>query len=309
MVSERAPSSGRLRPWIRTLRPHQWAKNTLLFVPAILAHRYDDLALIADLGVAFVSFSACASAVYALNDVLDLDADRKHRTKRNRPLASGALSVRSVIALALASLAASVVLAGLVLRAEFLKVIAGYFAISLLYATYLKRMLLIDVITLALLFTYRVIAGGIAASVEVSFWLLAFSLFFFTGLAFAKRYGEIRSLAEPSGTSRSAETVPGRDYRVHDLEIIRAIGPACGVAAVLVLCLYIHGPEVTKLYRHEELLYFIAPVLLYWIGRVWFLAGREELDDDPVVFALRDPASIASGSLIAALVIAARLSW
>lgn len=290
---------------LAVLRLHQWAKNALLFVPAILAHRYDDLALMGQLLIAFVAFGLCASSVYVVNDIVDRDADRRHRSKRRRPIASGALSMGSGLFLGLGLLGTGLGLSALAAPLGFTGMLFGYVALSSAYSLALKRLLLVDVITLAILFTYRVLAGGVAAKVEVSFWLLAFSLFFFTGLAFVKRYGELVALNQ-----ETTERVPGRDYRRSDLDVVRSLGPACGVAAVLVLCLYINSPEVKRLYERAEILYLIAPVLLYWIGRVWFLAGRDELDDDPVVFALRDPASLLAGAVAGGLVLAARLvTW
>ena len=293
-----------LRPWVKALRPHQWAKNVLLFVPAVLAHRYTDIPLMLQVLLAFFAFSFCASSVYVANDLLDLEADRQHRTKRKRPFAAGVLSIPAGILLGAGALAVGVGIALLALPTEFLLVLIGYLVLTSVYTVYLKQKLLVDVITLALLFTYRVLAGGVAASVEVSFWLLAFSLFFFTGLAFVKRYSELAALPE-----KNLDRVPGRNYGVSDLEVVKSFGPSCGVAAVLVMCLYIHSPEVTELYQREQILYLIAPVLLYWVGRIWFLAGRNQLDDDPVVFAIRDRISLLAGAVVAGIVVVARFGW
>jgi 4-hydroxybenzoate polyprenyltransferase/phosphoserine phosphatase len=299
-VCPRAPF--RLKPWIKELRPHQWMKNVLLFVPAILAHRYTELAILRDLILAFFAFSFCASSVYVANDLLDLESDRQHRSKKNRPLASGALTIPQGMALGVAALVAGLGISYFTLSTSFTLAVLGYIALTTVYTVYLKQKLLLDVIVLALLFTYRVIAGSIAVDVVVSSWLLAFSLFFFSGLAFVKRLGELTALS-----AKQMESVPGRNYQVVDLDIVKSLGPACGVASVLVMCLYINSAEVKELYTNYQLLYLIAPVLLYWIGRVWFLAGRGMLDDDPVVFAIRDRVSIMSGILAAGLLAAARL--
>ncbi len=295
---------GSLRAAIRALRPHQWAKNVLLFVPAILAHRYRDPGVLFHLVLAFFSFSLCASSVYVLNDLLDLESDRQHRSKKRRPLASGALSIPSGIALGIGALAAGLGVAVVWLPLGFQLALLGYLALTTAYSVFLKRKLLLDVIMLALLFTYRVLAGGIAVNVDVSFWLLAFSLFFFTGLAFVKRYSELVALQE-----KELAWVPGRNYTVIDLDLVRSIGPASGIASVLVMCLYLNSPEVRELYAQPEVLILIAPVLLYWISRIWFLAGRNELDDDPVVFAIRDRVSLLTGAIVALLVLIARFPW
>jgi 4-hydroxybenzoate polyprenyltransferase len=292
---------GRAWALLRTLRPHQWMKNSLLFIPIIVGHHYTDLAVVLDVFISFFAFSLCASAVYVLNDLLDLESDRKHRSKRNRPLASGLVSIPTGIVLGAASLAVGLGLAFAFLPLAFVGVLAGYLALTTIYTLYLKQKLLVDVITLALLFTYRVLAGGVAASVPVSFWLLVFSLFFFTGLAFVKRYSELTALNE-----KQLDWVPGRNYGVADLEVVRTMGTSCGIAAVLVMCLYINSPDVHALYERSEILYLVAPVLLYWIGRVWFLAARNQLDDDPVVFAIRDRISLFAGLVMMGLIAVAR---
>ncbi len=295
-------SGKRLRSMIRALRPHQWAKNALLFVAAIVGHRYTDPWLMLDVLTGFFAFSLCASSVYVVNDLFDLESDRQHRSKRRRPLASGAITIPEGIVLGVGVLALGLGISMVFLGVAFTLTLLGYLATTTAYTFYLKRKLLVDTITLALLFTYRVVAGGVAANVEVSFWLLAFSLFFFTGLAFVKRYAELAALAE-----KNLEKSPGRNYFVVDLDIVRSIGVSSGLAAVLIMCLYINSPEVTKLYARPDILYLMIPVLLYWIGRIWFLAGRSQLDDDPVVFALRDRISILAGVIVMALVVTARL--
>jgi 4-hydroxybenzoate polyprenyltransferase len=303
VVEVLARPRGAVGALVRTLRPHQWMKNVLLFVPIFVGHRYDEIPIVLDVVIAFFAFSFCASAVYVLNDLLDLEVDRKHRSKRHRPLASGRVSIPAGMIMGVASLSAGLGLAIAFLPIQFVAALVGYIALTTMYTLYLKRKLLVDVITLALLFTYRVLAGGVAASVTVSFWLLVFSLFFFTGLAFVKRYSELVALAE-----RQVDWVPGRNYGTADLEVVRAMGLSSGTAAVLVMCLYINSPDVHALYARAEILYLVAPVLLYWIGRVWFLAARNELDDDPVVFAVRDRISFLAGLVVLFLIAIARFS-
>jgi 4-hydroxybenzoate polyprenyltransferase len=250
---------------------------------------------------AFIAFSLVASAGYVLNDLLDLDSDRQHATKRNRPFAAARLTVPEGLLLALASLAAGFALSLAAVRPVFALVLAGYFVATLVYSLYLKRKLIVDVVVLALLFTYRVLAGGLAVDVPVSFWLLAFSLFFFTGLAFAKRYSDLaRQLAE--GRDRAL----GRSYGAADLQTILSVGSGCGLVAVMVFALYIHSPEVLLLYNRPEALWLVCPVLLYWFTRVWFLAARGELHEDPIVFAIKDRNSYLAGLVAAVCLVAAK---
>jgi 4-hydroxybenzoate polyprenyltransferase len=250
---------------VKELRPHQWAKNVLLFVPLYFAHQYTDLSLVFTAVMAFFSFSFCASSIYVLNDLVDLPSDRQHRSKRKRPLAAGALSIPGGIALSVASLA------------------------------------LVDVLTLASLFTYRVMAGGVAVDVSLSPWLLAFSIFFFTSLAFVKRYAELIQIkGDP------AQSLKGRDYVPADIPIIASAGPAAGLLAVLVFALYINSPAMMVYYSRPEALWGICLILVYWIIRIWFLAARDEMHDDPVLFAVKDKISLAAGALVVACLLVAR---
>lgn len=294
------PPRGKIRAVVKALRPHQWFKNILLFVPAVLAHRFREWDVVVAVSLAFACFSLSASAVYVLNDLMDIEQDRLHRSKRRRPFASGALGPRTGYAMIIGLVVISVGTSALFLRTEFTAALGAYLALTTAYTLFLKRKLIVDVMTLAALFTHRVVAGGLAADVPVSFWLLAFSMFFFTGLAFVKRYAELVQLAT------DITRVPGRNYRVEDIDIIKSIGPACGFMAVLVFALYINSPEVRVLYQRPDFLWLICPVLLYWISRVWFLAARSELDDDPVVFALTDRISYATGAVTAACLVAAK---
>lgn len=288
---------------IKALRPHQWAKNALLFLPAILAHQYGDLGVMFQVALAFACFSLCASSVYVFNDLLDLEQDRVHRSKRKRPFAAGRLSIPFGLALGTGCLGIGVLSALILLPIEFTGVLLGYVIITSAYSVYLKRKMIVDVVTLASLFTYRVIAGGVASEVELSFWLLAFSMFFFTGLAFAKRYSELKVLE-----SSNKESTPGRGYQVQDLGIISSVGPGCGLLGVLVFALYINSEAVLSIYGRPKALWLICPLLLYWVTRVWFLAARGQLDDDPVVFALKDKMSYVVGGL-AVLFVAAAKFW
>lgn len=292
----------KLKALVKALRPHQWLKNTLLFVAAILAHKYTDLSVMVKAAGGFAAFSLVASSVYVLNDLLDLESDRQHRTKKNRPFAAGRLSIPFGLVLAPTVAVAGIAISLVMTPLPFTAVLGGYLLLTTAYSIYLKRKLIVDVLTLAGLFTYRVIAGGVAADVPVSFWLLGFSMFFFTGLAFVKRYSEVVAIM-----GRDQSKVPGRNYWVADIDIIKAVGPACGLMAVLVFCLYINSPKVAELYPRPEALWLIAPVMLYWITRIWFLAARNQLDDDPVVFALSDRVSHLAAVVSGACILAAKM--
>jgi 4-hydroxybenzoate polyprenyltransferase len=293
----------RARALAKALRPHQWMKNVLLFVAPVLAHIREPERLFLVLA-AFAAFSLTASSVYVLNDLLDLEQDRQHRTKKNRPFAAGTLSIPLGLALFPAVMLGGVGISVLFLPPRFTLALLGYLVLTTLYSVYLKRKLIVDVLTLGGLFTYRVLAGGLALGVVVSFWLLAFSMFFFTGLAFVKRFSELIATQ-----ARDLEKVPGRNYWISDLQVVAAVGPSSGLMAVLVFCLYINSPEVQQLYAHPKVLWLICPVLLYWITRIWFLAGRNQLHDDPVLFAIRDRISYLAGAVTMACLMAATWTW
>ena len=271
-----------LRTYVKMLRMHQWLKNALIAVPMVLSHEYFNPNMIWECLLAFASFSAVASAIYILNDFFDLALDRKHPTKRNRPYASGALSIPFGLG-AIAALLAIGVAASLFLPIEFLGVLVGYMAVTTAYSLSFKRMLLVDVLTLAGLYTIRVLAGAAATGVDVSFWLLAFSIFFFLSLALVKRFVELRTTAIPPG-----ERIAGRGYRTEDQEIVAQAGMASAFSSALVLALYMDSPAVRVLYPHPWLIWPLAPIVLYLTMRVWILARRDEMHDDPVVFIIRD---------------------
>ncbi len=275
-------TGGRWRHYLKALRPHHWLKNVLVFVPLVLAHRFGEPTLLAQAVLAFLAFGLCASGVYVLNDLLDLPADRRHPTKRHRPFAAGSISIVSGAALIPGLLAATVVLAWW-LPPEFLAVLALYFVTNLAYSIRLKRSALIDVLVLAGLYTLRVIAGAAAVSVVPSFWLLAFSMFVFLSFALVKRYTELFHLRE-QGKDHAA----GRGYQSVDLESLAQFGSTSGYMAVLVLALYINSETVKALYTRPEVIWLLCPLLLYIVSRIWLLARRGELHEDPVVFAIED---------------------
>jgi 4-hydroxybenzoate polyprenyltransferase len=290
----------RLRIIYKALRVHQWSKNVLILLPLISPHQITNVSLSLAAMVAFVSFSLCASAVYVLNDCLDLEADRRHPKKKDRPFASGELSIVAGLAMSLGCLAASFTLAAL-LPPTFLIVLAGYLALTTGYSLYLKSLVLVDVIVLAQLYTLRVYGGGAATGIVPSHWLLTFSLFVFLSLALMKRFTEIRLM---SHTDR--KDVIGRGYWTTDAEHIASIGSSSGLIAVLVLALYISSKEVLELYSNPEYLWLVCPVMLYWITRAWMLTYRDRMEDDPVVFAVRDRNSYIVALLIGIILAAAK---
>lgn len=294
--------SAAIRPLVRALRPYQWLKNLLVFVPLITSHRVLEPLALLHTTIAFAAFSACASAVYLLNDLADIDADRLHPGKRSRPFAAAALPVSwgpPLVAL-LALLAFG--MAAALLPAAFTWTLLAYFVVTCVYSLVLKRVAMLDVITLACLYAVRVLGGGLATGIVASEWLMAFSLFIFVSLAFAKRSAELARL-EATDESQTA----GRGYRVADRGLIDSLGPTAGYLAVLVLALYIQSDDMRRLYGQAWALWLLCPLLMYWISRLWLKAKRGELKDDPVLFALRDGVSLAVAVIAAGLL--ALASW
>jgi 4-hydroxybenzoate polyprenyltransferase len=287
------------RDLVRALRPHQWAKNLLLIVPLILSHRPVETADFAWIAAAFLAFSLAASFVYVTNDLLDLPSDRKHPTKRNRPFASGRVPIVHGLILAACLIVPSLTLAA-ALSPMFLGLLLLYTVTCLVYSLRIKRFAILDVLCLSGLYTLRLFAGGVVTGIALSAWLLAFSMFLFLSLAFAKRYVELAGAGQ-------GKALHGRGYGPLDLDMVRILGPLSGYLSVLVICLYIKDTAPFSLYGHPELLWGMAPILLYWVTRLWFIAQRGELDSDPVLFALRDRASLVCGSLCFALFLIARL--
>jgi len=278
-------TGNRLKAWIKALRLHQWLKNLLVFLPLLTAHLVLAPDALLHSCMAFAAFCLCASGVYLLNDLLDLDADRRHPRKRLRPFAAGALPlVAGLVVTPMLTLAAFVL--ALAISKLFAAALAVYLVMTLAYSFLLKRIAMLDTVVLAGLYTIRIIAGTFALRLDVSFWLLAFSMFLFLSLAMIKRYTELRTLLS-TGDSRSA----GRGYAVEDLPMVQSLGGASGYMAVLVLALYINSTASEALYRHPTVLWLLCPLLLYWISRAWLIAHRGAMHDDPVVFAVSDRTS------------------
>jgi 4-hydroxybenzoate polyprenyltransferase len=285
-------SRATFRTWARALRVYQYAKNTLVFVPALTAHQIN-LATLGSALLAFLAFSACASGAYLMNDLLDLAADRQHPTKRHRALAAGDLPISSAL-LAIPALWLFAVVASLCISPVFLGVLGAYLATTIAYSLVLKRKMLVDVVTLAGLYTLRIIAGAVGVGVVLSEWLLIFSLFVFTSLALIKRFSEL-SMRESAGLADPSN----RDYRITDLQIIAAMAAASAMNAVTVFSLYVSSSAVTPLYSRPWMLWLLNPLLLYWFGRALMMAHRREMPDDPIIYAFRDgPSRIAVAAMI-----------
>lgn len=279
--------------WLRALRLHQWLKNLLVLLPLAGAFQLGQMELLLQVMIAFFAFGLCASSVYVLNDLIDLESDRAHPRKRLRPFAAGVLSPPQGLAVAGVLLAGSAALAA-TSRPSFQVSLASYFVLTLAYTLILKRKVIIDCLALGALYTLRIVAGWQAAGLPASFWLLAFSLFLFLSLAFVKRYSELQM-----GVKLGRADAAGRGYLASDLPLVQTMGVAAGFGSALLLALYINGDTAFHHYGRPELLWLLVPVHLYWVSRMWMQAQRGNMHDDPVVFAVRDPISLGCGVLFA----------
>lgn len=282
-----------IKDWFKALRLHQWMKNTLIFVPLLAAHQLTNPLLLWQAVLAFLFFGLCASSVYLLNDLLDLADDRHHHSKRNRPFAAGRLSIKSGLMAFPVLLVMAFDGAALLLPWQFAGVLVAYYILTLAYSMSLKRHMAIDVMALAMLYTVRIIAGAAACGLELTFWILAFSMFIFLSLALVKRYAELREARSKGETEKTR----GRGYYPDDLGMISSLGASSGYLSVMVLALYIHEQATTGLYSNPQVIWLACPLLLFWITRVWMLTHRGEMHDDPVVFAVRDRVSLIVGAL------------
>jgi 4-hydroxybenzoate polyprenyltransferase len=293
-AAQMTPTTWRI--WARLLRVHQYAKNALILVPLLTSHQFGFWSTTLAVLAALV-FSLAASSAYILNDLLDVSADRAHPSKRNRPIASGAIAPAPAVIVMVGLLTAAVVVASAI-SLSFLGIVLGYLALTTAYSLRLKRIALADVVTLAILYTIRVVAGAAAIGVTMSEWLFAFSVFIFMSLALVKRYVELRG-------RRSGERLTARDYETDDLSMIAVLAAAAGFNAVVIFALYISSDTVRALYSHPQALWISCPILMYWIARVMLFAQRGLIDDDPVIFALRDRVSWLALGAIGAIMFAA----
>jgi 4-hydroxybenzoate polyprenyltransferase/phosphoserine phosphatase len=286
------------RAALKVMRVHQWSKNLLVFLPLALSHTLRSGPWLRTV-LAFACFSACASAAYIVNDLLDLESDRRHPRKRSRPFAAGDLAVPAGLILAAGLFAAGFV--GTVwLPAGVAAWLALYVATTLAYSLYLKRIAIVDVLVLSGLYALRLLAGGAAAGVPISPWLTAFAIFLFLSLATVKRFSELRNLRDAGSHPRN-----GRGYLLDDLEQLRSFGTSSAYAAVIVFALYISSRDVMTLYRHPHRMWFVLPLMIWWLNRIWLLASRGLLDEDPLIFALTDRVSLLLGAMIVVIALAA----
>ena len=289
--------------WVRQLRLHQWVKNLLLFVPALTSFRFWEAALWADLLLAFAAFSIIASGIYVVNDLVDAPNDREHATKKNRPIAAGRISPTLGWWVASLFVAGGLAL-GFFAGADFLLVLGLYLAGTFAYTFWLKRTVLVDCLLLAGLYTSRVIAGAVVTGITLSFWLLAFSIFFFASLAWVKRYAELEVL-RASGKTRA----DGRGYSISDQPLILAFGTMSAFIAVLIFALYLDSSAIRALYSVPEIGWLAIPMMMYLIGRIWFKAHRGQMMEDPILFVIRDAASLLTLGLIGASLALAHFGW
>ena len=276
---------GQLTTWLRAVRLRHWSKNLLVFLPVLLSHHVLMLPQLKQSLLAFVAFSLCASSAYIINDLSDRHTDRQHPSRRNRPFASGRLSVRSGVAASCLLLAAAIVVA-LQLGHRFQLVVGGYYLLTWAYSRWFRSVAIIDVMILAGLYSARIFAGSVATTIALSYWFLALATFMFLSLAIVKRYAEIRETI-----SAGVISTYGRGYDATDLPFLSILGITAGYCSVLVLALYINSTDATILYHNRELLWLVCPPLWFWIIRVWRLATRGEMPEDPVVFATADATS------------------
>lgn len=281
-----------LATFLKMIRVHQWLKNFLILVPLLAAHRLTSLGSIGIAALGFLAFSFCASSVYVLNDLLDLESDRQHIRKRNRPIAAGKITVDQALIVGLLLLITASLLT-LRVSALFALTLGIYFAMTLTYSLRLKRQVIVDVMLLAALYTIRVVAGAVATAVVPSFWLLALSMFLFLSLAVVKRYSEMLVTL-----SQEEKYAAGRGYSVDDMPVLLSLGVSAGIASIVVLALYINDSSTGKLYPTTILLWPVPTLMLYWISRVWMKAHRGEMHDDPVLFAMRDWQSLVTLVLV-----------
>jgi 4-hydroxybenzoate polyprenyltransferase len=291
-----------LGAFVRALRPHHWAKNALVFLPLILAHQMTNPYLMWWTLLAFAAFSMAASATYLVNDLVDIESDRLHPTKRFRPLAAGLLRPSHAKAAVPLLLGGAVALSFLMPQPKwFLLCLMAYLLLGQVYVFYLKRKLLVDVLALAALHVLRILAGNAATGIALSSWLLAFAMFLFFSLALLKRYSELREAGDDVGLR-----VRGRGYQAGDLETLSQMGISSALVSSLILALYVDSKAVSGLYQTPQLIWLICPIVLYVMARTWVLARRGEMPDDPLMFMITDWRSQLMGVLTVLVVLAAK---
>ena len=295
-VSKTFPSQTvTLSDWFRAFRVHHWVKNVLLFIPLFTANQTTNIQSLSILTLAFISFSLCSSAVYIINDLLDLENDRRHPKKWNRPFATAKLSIKTGIVLIPVLIIVSLVLAWKVSLLFFVLLIL-YIILTSIYSLVIKKIILLDCLTLAILFTLRIFAGAAAVSIVVSLWLLVFSIFIFLSMAFVKRYAEIYIQTQHGNIH-----IHGRGYLTKDISLIKILGVISGCLAIVVFAFYLRSEKVLTLYSEPDLLMYVLPLLIFWISWVWIKAHRGKVNGDPIMFAIKDKTSLLVAGLIVTL--------
>ncbi len=283
---------------VQLIRPHQWLKNALVLLPLVTAHHWHDAATVTNSLLALAAFCLVASAAYVLNDLLDVEHDREHPRKRERPIASGAVSQPLALGLLPLLLLAATGLA-LPLPWQAAAALLAYFLLTTLYSVYLKRVAFIDILTLTLLYNLRIVCGAAAAGIWLSYWLVAFTLFLFLALATMKRVNELRELS-----GAADQRAIGRGYVSGDERLLLPFGIGCSMAATVVLGLYMTGDTMREVYSRPLSLVALVPVVLLWQGHLWLATIRGRMHDDPLVYAVRDPATWGAGAVALGLFVA-----
>ena len=296
-----APPAPRISAWLRVLRLHQWVKNLLVFFPVLTAHRLTDWPTLALAGIGFLAFSLAASGTYLINDLFDLQADRAHPGKCRRPFASGQLNPATGLLVAIPLFLAALATVSLLPTGARL-LLPGYILLAAGYSLRFKRLLVIDVLLLVCFYLLRIYFGGVATSIDISVWLLAFSMFFFLALALVKRLTELRALERAAGGPWETS---GRGYQPADVQLLGSLAASSAYLSVVLLALYINSPEAHILYRRPQFLWPLCLVIIYWLSRMILIANRGQLHDDPVVFAAHDRASWITGVAVATVLYAA----
>ncbi len=283
----------------KTIRIYQWVKNSLIFVPLLMSQQFYNIDAVQNVIIAFISFSFLASATYIINDLIDIPNDRMHVRKKNRPLASGMLSIPVAILIAIVLFGSSFIIA-LYINMAFIYGLLFYLVLTLLYSFKLKGYILMDTISLSLLYTTRIFVGALVINIMPSVWLIAFSMFMFLSLALVKRCSELQTLVV-----ENKNRTPGRDYTVSDTYVLANMGVTSGFVSILVVALYLNDAESISQYTYPEILWIICPLLLYWIGRMWIKTFRDEMHDDPIVFTIKDKGSLLCiGSILVVIITA-----
>ena len=289
------------KTWAKVFRVHQWIKNVLIFVPIFAAHQVITIEFWISLGLAFLAFNLCASSVYIANDLSDLESDRAHPRKSSRPFASGQVPIWVGVAIIPLLIISSFTLS-LYVGGDFMPWLLIYFTITCAYSWGLKRLVLVDCLTLAILYTLRIVAGAAAVSVPLSFWLLSFSIFLFISLAFVKRYTELQVHSVNKNFN-----LTGRGYYISDSALIQQLGVTSGYAATIVLALYLNSENIVRLYRTPEIIWGAIPLMLLWISWIWLKAHRGLMHDDPIIFAFKDKVSLFIGIFFISILTVAKI--